>query len=88
MYECNRCNNLYDLPDQADKLFKFVTPDIDIEFVLRCPFCKTKKITGGEFYWDEIGNQRGIMLFGREYNDHDDHNLPMYLGKKVHPTPV
>jgi hypothetical protein len=85
MYQCSNCDNLYENPEDLYKLFVFVKDNIDekyncIEAIILCPHCGDKHVVGGEYYYDEIDDTDGVMLYGNEFKLSDHKKLPTYYG--------
>lgn len=70
MYECLLCNTTYDLSNDH---YKYISEQVEekdiIETIIICPGCMKKRIVGGEE--DIIGEEHGIMMFGRKFNSDD-----------------
>lgn len=85
MNQCSNCDNLYEIPNDIYKLFTFVKENMDqsfdcIEAVVLCPHCGSKLVTGGEYYYDEVDDQDGIMAYSAEFKLPEHKKLPTYYG--------
>jgi len=77
LYKCN-CGKYYTIPKEAKKLLSTVLPENKVvSFVLVCPNCGNKTVSGGEpdYVYCEEG---GVMCFGFDYNKTRDTDLPHF----------
>jgi hypothetical protein len=78
MYECSKCNGLYDLSSENIKLICNEEPT---EHIIRCPHCKNETIViGADVDYDMYGkpDKPAYLIFSRDRKQSD--NLPIVEG--------
>lgn len=84
MYKCSLCDVYYDLSEENEnEISKVNSENPVIQTIVICPRCENKRIVGGELDWDEIDEKDIIMMFGREFDEKEHHDLPQFKGVTV-----
>jgi len=79
LYKCPNCEKYYSYDDAFDtKLSEQCELENTYQAVIKCQ-CGAKHIAGGDLYEFDCGiNEKGIMMFGNDYNEETDKGLDIF----------
>ena len=81
LYRC-LCGQWYTTAKEVDDLLNTITEENPVVSITSiCPECGKKDIIGGESDWYDGGP--AIMMFGREYSEITDSELPSFFSVRL-----